>query len=151
MFLCHLGRLQMGFSMFMSLLYGGPGLDTVLQMWPHKCRVRGKGSPLLIYQPFCLMQPRVLLASLAAKICGWLMFSLVSTRSLKSFCYKLEVYPIFKIPVVNVDWVPNKHWFYLLRNYVDLRWFTGFTSKNRQHLFCIEKTVSPFFYPYNYP
>lgn len=24
-----------------------------------------------------------------------------------SFCYKLEVYPIFKIPVVNVDQVPN--------------------------------------------
>lgn len=63
-----------------------------------------------------------------------------------SFCYKPEVYPIFKIPVVNLDQVLNKHRLCLLRSYVDLRWFIGFTSENRENLSCIQRLVLLYFF-----
>lgn len=61
-----------------------------------------------------------------------------------SFCYKPEVYPMFKIPVVNLDRVLNKHRLYLLRSYGDLRWFRGFKTGRT----CVQRLVLPYLYWY---
>lgn len=63
-----------------------------------------------------------------------------------SFCYRPEVYPIFKIPMENLDQILNKHRLCLLRSCVDLSWFIGFTSEKRENLSCVQRLFLPYFY-----
>jgi len=61
-------------------------LDTALQMCPTRAEQGGRIISLDLLVTLFLIEPRVLLTSLAARAHCWLMVSLLSTRTSKSLC-----------------------------------------------------------------
>ena len=67
------------------LVLGAPDLDAVLQLGPHKGRVRGTITSLTPLATLLLMEPSTSLAFQAASVYCWFMLSFSSVRTPKSF------------------------------------------------------------------
>lgn len=60
-------------------------MDTVLWVWSHQCGVEGRITSLDMLEVFFLMQLGIALILFAAKTHFWLMISLVTTRTPRTF------------------------------------------------------------------
>jgi len=62
---------------------------TQLQMWPHQCWIKRKDPSLDLLATLLLLQFRIPLTFLVARACFWLVFSLASAGTPRSFSSEL--------------------------------------------------------------